>query len=50
MTKTEKSLLKEMGENGINFAKKEFSKTKLINKLNKTFIEISDKYSKNKIT
>ena len=50
MTKTEKSLLKVMGENGINFAKKEFSKTKLINKLNKTFIKISDKYSKNKIT
>ena len=48
--KTEKSLLKVMGENGINFAKKEFSKTKLINKLNKTFIKISDKYSKNKIT
>jgi len=45
MMKIEKSLLKEMGENGRDYAKKEFSKTTLIKKLNKFFIKISNKKS-----
>ena len=45
MIKIEKSLHKEMGENGRNYSKKEFSKTTLIKKLNKFFIKISNKKS-----
>jgi glycosyltransferase involved in cell wall biosynthesis len=43
ISKTDKSLLNEMGRNGRKYAEKEFSKTSLINKLNKILIETAKK-------
>jgi len=45
ISKKDKATLKEIGRNGREYAKKEFSKTSLINKLNKILNEFSTKNS-----
>ena len=45
MISLEKSILRRMGMNGKEYAKKEFSKKSLLKKLNKFFIETSNNSS-----
>ena len=47
MVSLEKSTLREMGMQGKEYAKKEFSKKSLLKKLNKLFLETLNKYSSN---